>query len=462
MGGTKKKGGKKNGIPEQHAQVLTAGYDPRSLFSSLLLLVHLHSFSRLLLLASEKRARLAMATAQGGGGRAASAAAAAGVPAPPAAAGPAAAAAVAAAAVAAASSASSSSSTRGLREAARAAIAAAAKNAAADAAAAWRTTPSAASTPAAPPLYRQQRQQEQQQQQLQQQRPPKDPGAYLMEQHARHREEVAATTVHHAGDGGDGGGDEEEGSVFAEYRCRSLPVDTWGLLPHPASVTEASSLAAVSPPPPRYNLFRSIPVSLAHRGVLSELQVESVLYCCQRHCAFLPNGYRAGFFIADGTQRNATELRTCVRAFACVDACVRASALYVSMLAACVHACMRALYACVCCMRAYARTRACAPVAWLCSSQVCSMLGCCCSRCCCCCCCCLLLFVVCCYCLFVVVVCWYICFSSRKTFASRVDCTVHTVSQITRVCLRACARVGYMRCYVRVRLPGFFVRHLCA
>lgn len=33
---------------------------------------------------------------------------------------------------------------------------------------------------------------------------------------------------------------------------------------------------------------------------LSDLQLEGILYACQRHLKFLPSGERAGFFIADG------------------------------------------------------------------------------------------------------------------------------------------------------------------
>ncbi len=73
-----------------------------------------------------------------------------------------------------------------------------------------------------------------------------------------------------------------------------------GGLPHPGYVVEASSLAAVSLPSPTYPIHESIPREAVADGKLSTLQLESVLYACQRHLAILPNGFRAGFFIGDG------------------------------------------------------------------------------------------------------------------------------------------------------------------
>ena len=49
-------------------------------------------------------------------------------------------------------------------------------------------------------------------------------------------------------------------------------------------------------PPPTYNLAPY----LLESGHLSALQLEGVLYACQRHLTLLPGGSRAGFFIGDG------------------------------------------------------------------------------------------------------------------------------------------------------------------
>lgn len=55
-------------------------------------------------------------------------------------------------------------------------------------------------------------------------------------------------------------------------------------------------LQDVALPPPTYNL---VPY-LLESGHLSALQLEGVLYACQRHLTLLPGGSRAGFFIGDG------------------------------------------------------------------------------------------------------------------------------------------------------------------
>ena len=66
-------------------------------------------------------------------------------------------------------------------------------------------------------------------------------------------------------------------------------------LPHPDSVVETSSLASISPPSVRYHL--ALPHQTIDQGWLSALQLESVVYACQKHGVILPNGERAGFLI---------------------------------------------------------------------------------------------------------------------------------------------------------------------
>lgn len=52
----------------------------------------------------------------------------------------------------------------------------------------------------------------------------------------------------------------------------------------------------MSLPLPTYDLAPC----LLHCDQLSSLQLEGVLYACQRHLTLLPGGKRAGFFIGDG------------------------------------------------------------------------------------------------------------------------------------------------------------------
>lgn len=66
--------------------------------------------------------------------------------------------------------------------------------------------------------------------------------------------------------------------------------------PHPDPVVETASLAAVEPPDITYQLKAQ---QLVESGTLSALQLESIVYACQRHEAFLPDGQRGGFFIGE-------------------------------------------------------------------------------------------------------------------------------------------------------------------
>ncbi|CAN6236195.1 unnamed protein product [Urochloa humidicola] len=84
------------------------------------------------------------------------------------------------------------------------------------------------------------------------------------------------------------------GETFTDYRPPKLSLG----LPHPDPVVETSSLSAVQPPEPTYTL--SIMGELDETKALSCLQIETIVYACQRHLHHLPTGDRAGFFVGDG------------------------------------------------------------------------------------------------------------------------------------------------------------------
>lgn len=86
--------------------------------------------------------------------------------------------------------------------------------------------------------------------------------------------------------------------VFSCYVCNSL--NHKDIQPHPGDIVEAGCLAAQQLPAARYGLFESLPMDLVQSGKLSDLQLEGILYACQRHQMILANGQRAGFFIGDG------------------------------------------------------------------------------------------------------------------------------------------------------------------
>ncbi|GAU35451.1 hypothetical protein TSUD_364070 [Trifolium subterraneum] len=92
--------------------------------------------------------------------------------------------------------------------------------------------------------------------------------------------------------------DEDEGGMvgetFTDYRPPKVSIGP----PHPDPVVETSSLSAVQPPDPTYD--PKTKDNLESSKALSCLQIETLVYACQRHLQHLPNGARAGFFIGDG------------------------------------------------------------------------------------------------------------------------------------------------------------------
>ncbi|KAF3448819.1 hypothetical protein FNV43_RR09532 [Rhamnella rubrinervis] len=84
------------------------------------------------------------------------------------------------------------------------------------------------------------------------------------------------------------------GETFTDYRPPKLSIGP----PHPDPVVETSSLSAVQPPEPTYDL--KIKDALEISNVLSCLQIETLVYACQRHMQHLSTGDRAGFFLGDG------------------------------------------------------------------------------------------------------------------------------------------------------------------
>ncbi|CAH1780986.1 unnamed protein product, partial [Owenia fusiformis] len=85
--------------------------------------------------------------------------------------------------------------------------------------------------------------------------------------------------------------------VFSNYRHSAI---LEGAQPHPGDIVEAGMLADLDLPNPTYPLQDSLPPTLVSEGKLSSLQLEGILYACQRHQLILANQTRAGFFIGDG------------------------------------------------------------------------------------------------------------------------------------------------------------------
>ncbi|MDI6854804.1 MAG: strawberry notch family protein [Deltaproteobacteria bacterium] len=93
------------------------------------------------------------------------------------------------------------------------------------------------------------------------------------------------------------GTEELEDVIYEAYRPQRLKVP--GAKPHPAHLMESAAMAAAVPPAPAYQPH--LPKELVEKGLLSDAQMEAVVYAGQAHQETLPDGSRRGFFIGDGT-----------------------------------------------------------------------------------------------------------------------------------------------------------------
>ena len=89
--------------------------------------------------------------------------------------------------------------------------------------------------------------------------------------------------------------EEHDETLFVSY----APAKLKGGKPHPAVIVESSSMAAVVPPDITYRPH--LAPEIVSEGLLSDIQLERVIYAGQRHEQRLPDGSRAGFFVGDGT-----------------------------------------------------------------------------------------------------------------------------------------------------------------
>ena len=84
--------------------------------------------------------------------------------------------------------------------------------------------------------------------------------------------------------------------TFADYEPKKVKMGRR----HPDQTVETSSMSSVPPPDPTYTL--KLPRPLIDKGLLSGLQLESLVYASMRHHVTLQNGRneRAGFLLGDG------------------------------------------------------------------------------------------------------------------------------------------------------------------
>ena len=86
-------------------------------------------------------------------------------------------------------------------------------------------------------------------------------------------------------------------SVFEPYRPKKVKIE--GAVTHNTPLVESAALASVVPPDPTYT--PNLPAAVVRKGLLSDAQLEAVVYAGQAHQQMLRDGSRRGFFLGDGT-----------------------------------------------------------------------------------------------------------------------------------------------------------------
>lgn len=81
-------------------------------------------------------------------------------------------------------------------------------------------------------------------------------------------------------------------ALYEEYRMQSIRID--GAKPHPTRLVQSAAMASVAPPKPGYRPH--FPACLIPDGLLSDAQIESVIYAGEAH-----GGYLAGAWTVDET-----------------------------------------------------------------------------------------------------------------------------------------------------------------
>ena len=107
--------------------------------------------------------------------------------------------------------------------------------------------------------------------------------------------------------------------IYEPYAVQAIAID--GAQPHPTKLVQSAAMASVRPPLPSYRPM--LPRALVEQGVLSDAQIETIIYAGEAHGEMLGGRYiveenldtlrlarddeagavefRKGFFLGDGT-----------------------------------------------------------------------------------------------------------------------------------------------------------------